>query len=289
MVHKTISRRIAKKIGDWLLSIKDRELVTDLADKIIVTGGAIVSMLLKEDVKDYDIYFTDKDITKRVAKYYVKDFKDRHSNYKDIEVRDDENRIKIFISSFGVASEKPNILEGPFEDIYDVIKDDEKENKKDKYRPVFLSQNAITLSDRIQLVVRFYGDADEIHKNYDFVHCTNYWTSKDRKLVLRPEATQAILCKELTYVGSKYPLCSVIRTRKFVRRGWIINAGQYLKMMFQLSLLDLSDIAVLEDQLTGVDSAYFSSLIEGLRTKQENDSAFKIGYEYVAKIVDKIF
>ena len=34
----------------------------------------------------------------------------------------------------------------------------------------------------------------------------------------------------------------MIRTRKFLKRGWHINAGQYLKMCFQISELDLSDI-----------------------------------------------
>src|SRR3546814_17023564 len=125
------------------------------------------------------------------------------------------------------------------------------------YRPVFMSTNAITLSDKIQIVLRFYGEADAIHENYDFVHCTNYWTSKDANLTLRQPALESLLCKELRYVGSKYPVCSVIRLRKFIRRGWVINAGQILKMMMQVSELDLTNPAVLQDQLTGVDSAYF--------------------------------
>src|SRR3546814_1666855 len=67
------------------------------------------------------------------------------------------------------------------------------------YRPVFMSTNAITLSDKIQIVLRFYGEADAIHENYDFVHCTNYWTSKDANLTLRQPALESLLCKELRY------------------------------------------------------------------------------------------
>src|SRR3546814_2527635 len=89
--------------------------------------------------------------------------------------------------------------------------------------------------------MRFYGEADAIHENDDVVHCTNDWTSKDANLTLRQPALESLLCKELRYVGSKYPVCSVIRLRKFIRRGWVINAGQILKMMMQVSELDLTN------------------------------------------------
>ena len=160
---------------------------------------------------------------------------------------------------------------------------------KDPYRPVFLSTNAITLADKVQLVTRFYGSPEDIHKNYDFVHCTNYFDFGSGELVLKQEALECLMNKELKYHGSKYPLCSVIRTRKFIQRGFHINAGQYLKMCFQLSQLDLTNIDVLEDQLCGVDSCYFMQLIEGLRSKQENDPNFKVEETYVASIIDRIF
>ena len=106
---------------------------------------------------------------------------------------------------------------------------------------------------------------------------------------MKPEALEALLAKELKYVGSKYPLCSVIRTRKFIKRGWFISAGQYLKICFQLSKLQLDKIDVLEDQLVGVDSAYFVHLIEVIRKDLEEGIIKDIDETYVAKLVDKIF
>ena len=97
----------------------------------------------------------------------------------------------------------------------------------------------------------------------------------------------------MVYIGSKYPVCSVIRARKFIKRGWSINAGQYLKMCFQISKLDLSDISVLEDQLTGVDVAYFATLIDSLQAHsqkmKDEGKEFKVDYGYIATIIDKIF
>jgi len=161
--------------------------------------------------------------------------------------------------------------------------------QKQKFRPVFMTSNAITLSDNIQIVTRFYGTPDEIHANYDFTHCTNYWTSDNGNLVLRPDAMEALLARELRYQGSKYPLCSVIRTRKFLRRNWIINAGQYLKMCFQLSELNLKDPVVLEDQLTGVDTAYFMQLIERCKKDLKHNPATQINSAYIVSLVDRMF
>jgi hypothetical protein len=82
-------------------------------------------------------------------------------------------------------------------------------------------------------------------------------------------------------------LCSFIRTRKFLKRGWHIDAGQYLKMAWDLNKLNLKDMKVLEDQLTGVDSAYFHEVIGLL------DERIKVGKEiddaYLMQVVDKIF
>lgn len=211
------------------------------------------------------------------------------------------DRVKIIVRSDGVAAENPDVLTEPFEDAVDAMNqmdqtsDKELETvtppteEKDKYRPVFLSTNAITLSEKVQLVVRFYGEPDKIHENYDFVHCTNYYDHGSEEVVLRQEAVEALINKELRYVGSKYPLCSVIRTRKFIKRGFYISAGQYLKMCFQLSKLDLSNIDVLEDQLVGVDSAYFMVVIEALRQAAEGKDNFEVDNSYLATIIDRVF
>ena len=313
MKTKTIKAILRKKVDAWLESIED-ETVRDLAAKgTMITGGAIASMLLNEDVNDFDIYFRDHATTLAVADYYVKRF---HTKNKAgipcaIYVDDTEGRVKVVIKSAGVASEDGAKTEyqyfesrpaddaqgyvgevmgdaGEIQEAYEkteemalAVEDD----GKPAFRPVFMSTNAITLSGKIQIVLRFYGEPDTIHENYDFVHCTNYWTSRDNNLVLRQPALEALLARELRYVGSKYPVCSVIRLRKFIKRGWSINAGQILKMMMQISALDLTDPAVLEDQLTGVDSAYFIQLMTKIREKDPE----KVNTAYLVESIDRMF
>lgn len=313
MKSKTIKAVLKKKIDDWISTIEDEALRDDVKKNTIVTGGSIASMLLKEKVNDFDVYLRTHDVARRIAEYYVARFepKNRRGIPCKISVVDEGGRIKIVVKSAGIASEdgaeKPyqyfearpeddaaqyvaEIMDDPG-DIQDAYEETEEraleteDDGKPRYRPVFVSTNAITLSHRIQIVLRFYGDPDEIHANYDFVHCTNYWSSWDSALVLRPDALEALLARELRYVGSKYPICSVIRLRKFIKRGWTINAGQILKMAMQISDLDLRSIDVLQDQLTGVDCAYFCEVIEKLKASDPE----KVNSAYLVEIIDRMF
>lgn len=161
--------------------------------------------------------------------------------------------------------------------------------EKQKYFPVFISSNAITLSNDIQIVVRFYGEPNEIYDTYDFIHTKAYYDNKEGKVVISNEVYEHVINKTLNYTGSKYPVCSIFRVRKFLDRGWKINAGQLLKICLQISKLDLTDISVLEDQLIGVDSLYFMSLINQFKQQEAKNKDFQLTTDYVISIIDKVF
>jgi hypothetical protein len=165
------------------------------------------------------------------------------------------------------------------------LKQDLRGHKK-KFRPVFFSDNAITLSDRVQMVMRFYGEPDEIYKNYDYAHSMCSYDYAADVLNLHPEAMESILGKNLIYRGSLYPICSLFRMRKFMRRGWSITAGQILKIVWQVNELDLKNPRVLREQLIGVDTAYMFQLIQAISAAEPGT---KIDSTYIASIVDTIF
>jgi hypothetical protein len=292
MVEKTIKTVLRKKVNDWADSVSDAATRQIIKEKSIITGGSIVSMLMGDEVNDYDVYFRDKESAKAVAEYYVNAFKAAHPDkYMKMCVQDDNGRLRIFVKGAGaVGDDDYNMVSGETEPNVDAeIVDKAEDAGKPAYRPVWLSTNAITLSDKIQIVVRFYGEPDQIHETYDYVHCTCYWQSWNGELVLPARALSAIINKELYYMGSKYPLCSIIRSRKFISRGWHINAGQYVKMALQLNELDLHDMKVFEDQLVGVDSAYFNSAIYQIQQQQMNDPNFNVDNNYLFEIINRIF
>lgn len=283
MQVKTIKKIISRKLEDWLMTIEDANLRTDVKANILVSGGCITSLFQNLPVNDYDVYIQDMNVLLRLAKYYcpndvldgrkraeyigsIESAYDIDDNLSEIAVRYKTlkpDQIKLNINSVGV---KMVVEEGK------------------KYQVSFLSQNAISLTDDLQIVLRFNGNAQQIHKTFDFIHATNYFTFADG-LVTNIEALQCILTKNLKYQGSLYPLTSIIRMKKFILRGWTINAGEILKIMFQISELDLKNVEVLEEQLIGVDIAYFAKLIEVIRTVNPE----KITSAYLSEIIDRVF
>lgn len=266
----TISKNILQKVDGWLASIKD-ESVRELCRKnTIVTGGCIASMFLKEPVNDYDIYFANFETAKAVADYYANDLNSTRSAAY-VEVKTDGDRVEFFVTSDGVAENDSA----------------EKEADKKSYRTVFISPNAVTLSNKIQLIIRFHGDHAEIHKNYDFVHATNYWT-RSTGLVTNIKALESILARELRYQGSLYPLASIFRARKFLSRGWTCHLGNYVKMALQLNEMDLFNPSVLREQLVGVDMAYMASVLAAVKEKQHLEPDFKFDASYLCEVVDRM-
>jgi len=327
MRTKIIRGILERKVIDWMNSIEDHELAELVAPHVVITGGCITSMLLDEKVSDYDVYISNFEALRALTAYYVKQFcknpppKFGSGGCVSIGIKEENLRIKIVVKSAGVAGEaktdgyeyfeaQPQEAAGQYLDavirdtedvgtpdsdnkmytdlVKDVAEDLVPSKGKAKYRPVFLTSNAITLSDGLQLCIRFWGTPEEIHKNFDFVHCTNFYAHNTKRLDLNSAALESIVTRDLRYIGSLYPVCSVIRTRKFVKRGWHCNAGQFVKMAFQISDLDLTNVNVLEDQLTGVDTAYFQQLITMIREDAEKNNV-KIDQTYIVELIDRLF
>ena len=294
MNGKNIKKHLKAKMRDWLSHIDDENIKKVIEENVIVTGGAIVSLLTGEEVNDYDVYFRTKESCLNVAEYYVAKWNKTHEDKPVfVEFCEETGKIQCFVSSKGIADEDEEAIskfaynfEGTDEE---AATDGQEDYSKEKYRPRFITSNSITLSHKIQIVIRFYGEVEEIHKNYDFAHCTCAWSSWNNELFLPQKALECIINKELYYIGSKYPLCSIIRTRKYLNRGYHINAGQYVKMCMQLNELDLNNVEVLKDQLTGVDTAYFEHLIYEIRNHMEETGEDRVDTTYAMEVINKLF
>lgn len=312
---KTIAQTIERKINQWVKTIDDEELRIRVLNDYIVTGGAIASMLLGEMPNDYDVYFTNAKTCYDLATYYVSKLDDETRGrtvvrYRGSSIYDSTREIseteavgvEIRIASAGIGGQ----CEGDNNVGYDffeltpreqVITDSNNPAEtyiskfvtedKNKYQVSMITSNAISLTDDVQIITRFCGPVETIHLNYDFVHATNSYGQK--KLTLRQEALEAILAKELRYVGSLYPVCSVFRMKKFLLRGWTITAGEMFKIAYDVSKLDLNDYYVLREQLTGVDTAYFAEILSQLEKARSGSDDHHLDRTYLFELVNRIF
>ncbi len=305
----TVKKIIRNKIDHWVDNAhKDEDMRMLMRDNIIVSGGAITSLLQGEAPNDYDIYFKDFEAATKVAAYYVALFnilkqlsvKPGVKHYQpELKTEDIKNikgelerRLVIYMKSAGVASESQTDYsyfeseeEYTTDNFISSLKEDTLTNEFEKDPVPTVEDLKKELTDKhYQIVTRFSGPPEQIHKNFDFAHCMCYYDYKTDSLELSKEALECILSKTLVYNGSLYPIASLFRIRKFIERGWRITAGQILKMVWQVNELDLKDPQVLRDQLIGVDQAYMWQLIRSLENTKE-----KVDSTYIAKLLDEIF
>lgn len=310
MHFRIIKTIIRKKLANWIETIDSAELRTLVERNVIVTGGCIASMALNEPVNDYDVYFKTKHAAIEVAAYYASKFREYEPNSRQPEVSTKqtknlkgvyESRVVFFIGSVGSAEATPYVYE---EDRYpaEFIEPSElatetdpegvpsmlkSSSKHGAYTPVFFSSNAVTLTNDMQIIIRFWGNPAELHENYDFAHCMGSYDYAADHLEIAPETMQCLLERSLVYKGSLYPLCTMMRLRKFLSRGWRINAGEMLKIAANVAQVDFNDPDVLEEQLMGVDASYMLQFIATLRAALRNGQ--KITPTLFSELLDKAY
>jgi len=280
---------------EWLNTITDESLRKDVKESLLVSGGSITSMLQNVKVNDFDVYLQNRAVLLRLVNYYA----DKHVGVRVLDGRNKDTLVKNLESDYEKCADSIEQIYNQYSICLRNLKEDQiklflynggmrvnegEPNEEGKYVVKYFSPNAISLSDNVQIVIRFYGSPEEIHKTFDYIHATNYFTF-EKGIVTNISALESIITKQLKYQGSMYPVTSIIRMKKFLKRDWNISAGEILKMAFQVSQLDLSDPDTLEEQLIGVDVAYFGKLIEILRgVDKENLTS-----EYLNTIIDRVF
>ena len=233
-----IEKLLTTVFENFLETITDEKIKETVKSNAFIAGGCIPSMLMDEWVNDYDIYFTSKVIADAVREYYYR-------------IRTNE-LLKTSIKEEVVTDDYTKI-------VY-------KDEVKNSFRPVFITKNAITLTDKIQLITKFTGDPWDVIKNFDWAHLRSYY--KYPKLHLDPDVYRLITEKDLVYTGSAYPLSSMMRMQKYTKKGWKISAVDQLKIALEMAKLDLADLEVLKEQMTGIDPTYMLNIWDKIESKK---------------------
>lgn len=188
MQIKTVAKSISDKLKDWLSSITDEQLRKEVEESLLVSGGSITSLLLGDPVNDYDIYLQDIEVVKRLTIYYIKgvdgaellDGREKEALVKELEKQyigvttEGEEAVNRNNSrAISLRNLKEDQIKLYFPSANGGLKVNENLSDSEKnYTPVFLSPNAISLSNDIQIVIRFHGTPEQIHKTFDFIHAT---------------------------------------------------------------------------------------------------------------------
>ena len=269
MSRREVKRALSHKMIDWLNSIEDASLRRAVSKGLYVSGGAISSVMMGEKINDYDVYLSGKATARRLIEYYAKTAGYERVTMENLVISSKVTSVEIVALNSIEIRHKPIIT---------IDTDDSKD-----YQLKTITANAISLTGKIQIITKFTGKPAEVHKYFDFVHAMCYFNFDKNFLEMPPLAMESMLSKKLIYNGSKYPLASVFRLRKFLGRGWEISAGQIVKIVMNLQQFDLLQAAVFKDQLAGVDYMYMAELWQALSYNENVDFA------YVSEMIDKLF
>lgn len=254
---------------------------------VVVTGGAVTSLLSGGSPRDYDLYFRTPEKARDAAQKAVDMLKCGRKETIGTEVGIEDGRVSVKVRSAGVLTEAGAEDYRFFELLPDekvaqyMAKLKERLGITTSHWPACLTSNAASLHSGVQLVIRFTGEPESLIDSFDFLHCRNYWTSDG--LVLDPQGFRCWMARSLEYQGSAYPLASLVRMRKFLGRGFSVKAGSLLKLAWDISRLDLQDPLVLQDQLIGVDMAYFRQFL----AEVQKLGSGRIDHIYLSRMIDE--
>jgi len=172
---------IKKRIDSFALTVQKLGILAE--HDFFVSGGCVASFLQREEPKDIDIYFMSEKIASKVIELYKSD------SYKNEVATYDEKYREV--ANF---------------------------SEEDGSR-LLITENAMTLKNGIQIIIKHYGHPDDIRKTFDFVHCLPYFLPFNDKLYISREQYDCCVNKILkNNIPSTMPAES--RVEKFKNRGY---------------------------------------------------------------------
>lgn len=197
-------------------------------------------------------------------------------------------------------------------DIYFYIKEDTEKvknyfenshtkNKDDKFHVKLITENAINLFDKIQLITKFVGTPEEVTHKFDWQHIKSWYSCKEEKLYLTPDVYQLVVEKELIYTGSDYPLSSLMRLKKYIKKGWNVSnttilhialdiVASFNKMeaerQFEQAKYGREQLEKIRRKIKDMCQEEFDELIETSEKRYDNDTEEEQEFEVITDPVE---
>lgn len=227
MTEQQIKKRLKKICEDYLKTVP-QVLHSEVEKEMYIAGGCISSMLLNEPYSDYDVFFTTKETADAVRMYYCK------------QVTSFDRTMKV------VGEEETNAI---FNGKVWMAKDETYE-----YGPLVITENAITLKNKIQLITKFYGPPGDVVERFDFKHLRAWYSPYTDNLVVYDYVYKLLVNKMLVYTGSDYPINSMSRADKYIKKGWHSSPLMKVAMLLDVNQkVDLTNIPAVLKSAAGID------------------------------------
>ena len=142
--------------------------------------------------------------------------------------------------------------------------------------------------DCYQFICASFGTPESVIRRFDFTCCMGAWNPKSEEFLLDPLFLKHCSQRRLIFnVATEYPICSLWRAFKFVKRGWKLPATEAIKMALRIHDLNISDRAELKRQLLGIDTLFLKELTDALAEGGELKYDFLEAIKMVGDLADQ--
>lgn len=231
-------------------------------NNIVLIGGAIVSLLNKTIVNDYDLYIcsniTIEQLKQKIEKYNQKN---------------NESNLTFLYESNNSISYKMNDI---------------------NYGNIMTS--SITLQF-IKLPHLMNKTINEIFDSIDFSICKCAYSFTENMFIFNDEFLESYTSKFITFnMNTLYPISSLLRVKKYEQKGYNFLTEEMLKICFAINNLKIKTYKDVVLHLTAVSTSYYSDFLELLLTDDYKDMKFNgieffklfDQYQTAKKIVNKL-
>lgn len=216
---------------------------------VIIAGGALTSIFAGTEIKDYDLYPPNKCVYNEFIKELVDKIK-THTNRTDY---------KIICSS-------PNAVTYKFAGkVVQVIK---------KY------------CDIGSLVYTANLTVEEVVETFDFTTCMCALDLNSKIFVMHKNFIQDTCRRSLIFNSNTvYPICSLYRVTKYIRKGFTISGGELIKLALSINNLEMNSYQDLKEQLLGIDTYEFIEITDALIERKGKNAP--IDFSEVMELVNR--
>jgi hypothetical protein len=139
-----------------------------------------------------------------------------------------------------------------------------------------------------QMICAVYGEPEDILKKFDFTMSMAAWVPKTGEFIMDSRFLQHCAQKRLFFnSNADYPICSLWRAVKFIKRGWKLSAIDSIKLSLKIHNIKIYDHHELKRQLMGIDTLFLKELTDALESKKEVAYDYGEALEFISEFIDK--
>jgi hypothetical protein len=122
---------------------------------------------------------------------------------------------------------------------------------------------------RVQLVKVLTRTPAEVISSFDFTICQAGFDLDDG-FIFGEDFFQHLAQRRLVFnIKAEYPICSLYRARKFIKRGFSLSGIEAIKLGLCIHSLEINTYADLRKQLMGIDTMFLRDLTDSLKGQDE--------------------